>query len=447
MSGIAGDFHDSAGTLQGERLATFAYEAQAGSGKGISGTIDAIDIQDARQRLEALGLHLLEIEPAQKPMKLRALRGEDFMAFNQQLAQLTSAGMPVEQGLRLIAQDMRSGRTARTIQQIAEELERGQSLAQAFEKHRGKFPRLYGKLIDAGVKSSNLPAMLLNLGRHMEMVQRLRASLWRAAAYPLMVLVGLAMVVIFMGLFVLPQFKLIFNDFKTELPDVTRLLLWVSDSMPVLLIIAAAVVVGVPLIWRMLQLSGADRAVIDKFVLPLPLIGPVLRQNLVARWCDALRLGVHAGLDLPAAVELAGDAVGSPALPSRDGQSLIVSLQAGRPLSAAGNAAPAGTDAAGVVAYRGPGISSGIARPHEILPASVVAAMELGSAQHDLPSMLHTLSQMYQQQADTRLNTVPAILTPLLLLLAAFIIGFVILGLFAPLIALIQGVSGGPGKW
>ena len=126
-------------------------------------------------------------------------------------------------------------------------------------------------------------------------------------------------------------------------------------------------------------------------MLPLPLIGPVLRRNLIARWCDAVRLGVEAGLDLPRAIELAGEAVASPRL-KRDGDELIGALSSGKTPDA-------------------------VIGSTRLLPATVPAAMTLAAQNSDLPRTLATLSEMYQQQAETRLNLIPGLLTPLLILL------------------------------
>src|SRR5262245_5074354 len=90
---------------------TFAYQAQTPDGLRMSGTIDALDVGSASRRLTELGLRISEIAPAAAPApRPRALRATDFAAFNQQLAHLAKAGLPLEHGLRLIAADLRSGR-------------------------------------------------------------------------------------------------------------------------------------------------------------------------------------------------------------------------------------------------------------------------------------------------------------------------------------------------
>src|SRR4051794_28201655 len=98
---------------------SFAYRAQTAEGRPISGTIDATDAEHAGRLLRSLRLNVLEIAPlAQATPRPKALRGDDFFAFNQQLTHLTRAGLPVEHGLRLIAQDMRGGRLKETVRQL-----------------------------------------------------------------------------------------------------------------------------------------------------------------------------------------------------------------------------------------------------------------------------------------------------------------------------------------
>jgi type II secretory pathway component PulF len=394
---------------------SFAYEAQTADGEPMTGTIDAPDVEHATRQLQALRLRVVRIEPVSRPRRSAPLRGDDFIAFNQQLSQLTAAGLPVEQGLRLIAQDMRSGRLAATVEQVAAELERGTPLGEAFDKHRAKFPPLYGRLIEAGVRAHNLPGILLNLGRHLELVSRIRAMLWRAMSYPLMVLIGLMIVLLFLTTSVIPQFEQTFRDFGIKLPVITQLMLSSAYWLPPLLIALIGLIVVPIVLWPILRASGWSGPIVEHVLLHFPLIGTVLRRNLVARWCDALRIGVEAGLDLPAAIALAGDAVGSSKLRD-DGQRLVGALESGVPLEAG--------------------------RPTRLIPHTVVAALELAQSHHDLPTTLATLSQMYQQQAETRLGMIPAILTPLLLILTALVIGFVVLALFAPFLSLLRAISG-----
>src|SRR5690348_11113095 len=107
------------------KAGTFRYAAQTLDGVAMNGTIDASSVDDASERLRKLQLRVMEIKAEPKPPRPRALSGVDFAMFNQQLAHLSSAGLPVEQGLRLIAEDFDRGRLAQTVRSVADELESG----------------------------------------------------------------------------------------------------------------------------------------------------------------------------------------------------------------------------------------------------------------------------------------------------------------------------------
>jgi type IV pilus assembly protein PilC len=419
-------------TVSSLPLAAFSYSATTTEGEPVAGTIQAHDLQDASRRLAAMNLRVINLAPADDARRARPLGTSDFIAFNQQLAQLTKAGLPIEQGLRLIAQDLRRGRLRSAIQQIVSELERGASLPQAFERHQNNFPPLYSRLLDAGIRAGNLPAMLLNIGRHAEMVQRLRGAIWRAVSYPLTILIGLLVVLSLLHWYVMPQFVQLYSSLKpmpiwgswwrrpptyvaTELPFVTVAVIRAGAAVPTFVAFVIAIALALIVGWPMLRGTRAGRLFIDKLILWTPLFGPPLRWNLVARWCDAVRIGAEAGVDLPQAILLADDVIASPAL-QQDGSHLLAALHEGRSLASA----PA---------------------PRMLSP-TVPAAMDLAIQKSDLPDVLTTLAELYQRQAEIRLAAVPTVLTPILMFLIAGLIGAVIAALMLPLLRLFTFLSG-----
>lgn len=405
---------------------TFTYRAQTLADRPISGTIDAADHADAKRILMSMQLRVVELEQTRRPEARhggQALRGSDFQAFNQQLAHLIQAGLPVEVGLRLIAREAGRPRLAATINAIADEAERGTPLGEAFEKRRGEFPPLYGQLIDAGVKAGNLPGMLFNLGKHLEMVQRLRAVLWHALAYPAAVMLAVVALAVFMVAFLVPQFEKLFEDFQTTLPTLTlfviRLSRWLNGDLypgqimpgwfwlltPLLLALA---------VWMIIHGRGRETIVVDELLMPMPLLGPVLRRNRVARWCDAVRLGVEAGLDLPRAINLAAQAMGSPRI-RLDSNRMVEALQAGQPLASLG------------------GLS--------VLTESVVTAIDLTSRGPNLPTILGNLSEMNQQQSDSRLALLSMALPPIMIVILAMSIGFIVIAMFLPMVKVMTALT------
>ncbi|HEX4055651.1 MAG TPA: type II secretion system F family protein [Tepidisphaeraceae bacterium] len=408
--------------------ATFSYRAVTPDGQRISGTIDAPDEPQALSRLQSLGLTQIEFQSTGYAPRAKALRGEDFLAFNQQLAQLAGAGLPVEQGLRLIAAEMRRGSMRRTLDLVTAELESGKTLPQAVAAYRDKFPPLYAQLIDAGIRAGNLSGILLNLGRHLTLVRRLQAALWQTLTYPAIVVVAFFGVFYFLLVDLVPKWEPLLTGFSRvqfwtrlnggygpsviTIPWITTALFAVShvvSAWPIwaIFVILVALVVAA---WIFLHATSRREAISQRLLLPMPLIGAVLRRNLISRWCHAVALGVEAGLDLPAAIRLADDATASPRL-GADGATLIAALESGQPLSAA--------------------------HTGKILPPTVIAAMESSAIGGDLPVTLRALSQMYEQQAELRLGTIQAVLTPILLVVIGVAVGALMVAMFLPLLSVL----------
>jgi type II secretory pathway component PulF len=390
-------------------LAVFNYSAQTFDGLRINGTLEAPDAVLAVQLLESMRLRILEIGPiAQR--KTRPLRDDAFVLFNRQLAQMAGAGLPIEKGLRLLSAGIHGGAMARAAAEIAGELREGVPLVEAFEKRRGQFPPIYGRMIDAGIRSGNLAGVLLKLGRQLELQLRLRAELWRNVSHPLMTLAALLTVIAFIGMVIMPRFEALFADFRLPVPLVTQMVFAIGGLAPyAAMVVIGTITVGL-LLRRILRRTGAERMITDRFLISLAFVGPVLRFNLIARWVDAVSIGVAAGLELPAAIALAADATASPSL-RRESAELTDLLVTGRPISTAGG---------------------------RILPATVPTAIEVSAGQRDLPDTLQTLSDLYNGQAELRLERIPAVLTPLLVILIAILVAVVIGGLLFPLILMIR---------
>ena len=394
---------------------TLAYEAQTLDGLALSGTIEGADADDARRRLELLGLRVLETRVAAPGRERPArVRGADLLMFNEQLAQLTRAGLPIEHGLRMMARDVRHRGLSRTIGQVADQLDAGRTLTEAFAAHRGSFPPFYGQILEVGVKTNNLAGVLFAFGRHFEMIRRLRASVWQAATYPLLVFVGVLFLLLFVSQFVLPSFELAYADFdfaySSGPPGLTSLLFAVGPYVPWAVAAGLVLLVVSMIFWRVVSNTEFGGHIVDQCVLPLPLLGGVIKHNLVAQWCDTMKLAVTAGMDLPGSITMAGRAVASP-LFQTDSDALVQLIESGHGLES-------------------------VSTP--TLPATVIGTIALAGDQNTLADNLEALAQMYQRQSETRLSMLQTVLTPILLAGLAFVIAVVVIAMFHPFVRMIQ---------
>jgi type II secretory pathway component PulF len=220
-------------------------------------------------------------------------------------------------------------------------------------------------------------------------------------------------VVLFLSRYVLPQFADLYRQFHIQIPVVTLTLLEVGNILPMLLVVIGIAIVAWWLLWRFVR--RRDGGMGEATLISLPLVGPVVRRGRIARWCDAMKLSVDAGLDLPAAANLAADAIQSRGL-RHDGLALIEWLH---------NAPDAHEPPADL----------------RILPATVPASMGLALQDNQMSQVLGTLSQMYAQQAEQRMFIIPAVLGPILLVLVTIVLGLVLLALFLPMVSLIRAIG------
>ncbi|NIA17100.1 MAG: hypothetical protein GWO86_02010, partial [Planctomycetes bacterium] len=165
-------------------MATFEYSALTEAGRLMKGTIEAGSSSQANQLLENMQLVVNSLEKTRDKKPKTSIGRNEFMLFNQQLASITKAGIPIERALRELVVDVSSKPMQRLINSIADELEAGVDIEKAFEKRQKNFPPMYGRILKAGIETGRLSEMLTSLNRHMETANQTRRIVFDAICYP-----------------------------------------------------------------------------------------------------------------------------------------------------------------------------------------------------------------------------------------------------------------------
>jgi type II secretory pathway component PulF len=408
----------------------FHYRAVGPDDRPVRGSIEAGSRDVAMSRLAAMHLRNITIEE-DAPVRVRPLSGDDVLAFNEQIAQLARAGLPLEAGLDVLAKDLSRGPLRDATLALKKDLDRGVPLEQAVATRRDAFPAGYASLLDAGLKSGRLPDVLLTVGQHYRLMEKLKTELVRSLTYPLVMIVAVVGVAAFLSRAVLvPMVTLmertLYGNRSPRLlgqprqplevevgPYITRAAIWFGEVAPWVLGAFVAVLLVAWIVWPRvrgqlwaLQLRDACTRI--------PVIGRALRESLLARWAGVLWIAIDAGVDLPGAIRLAGDAVGSPAL-KRDGDTVINAI---------------GIDPAHM--------SLKLKMLPHVVPASLLGASATGS----LPDALAGLAAGYRTQAETRASRLPTLLLPFLLIVVALVVAGLVAAIFVPLGMMLRGLSG-----
>ncbi|MBI1826351.1 MAG: type II secretion system F family protein [Planctomycetes bacterium] len=397
-------------------MAHFEYSAQSKSGAAMSGTFEVADNAVAMEQLASMGLKNIELRAAKQAPMRRVLSRDDFIFFNEQLASLANAGICLDEGLRQLGRDVHSRRLQGVLQMIANEIEQGQSLPDAIEKHAPQVPALYAQVVRAGVANGQLSATLLNLSHHLRLVSETRRLLGEALMYPAIVLALALGVFCAVLLFVVPQFAETFAGFGVRLPWITTTMISLSHALPQLLVFAGIAVVALASSFLVLHRSMAGRLMCDRIVLRIPLLGAMIRNSLRARFLRAMAFAVDSGVPLPEAIRLSAGATGSLAL-SHEAWSVALAIENGADVGEA-------------------------CRGTRLVPAMfsyfVGGSPDLGI----LRDGLIQLSKAYESQAIHSQLLLRGWVAPAAIFGVGAVIGLLILALFLPLVQMVQSVSG-----
>lgn len=396
-------------------MALFEYRSCTQSGRLMTGTIEAATIEQARTSLDELGLVVTELEQTKLPPPPKSVGRNEFLMFNEQLASLTKAGIPLERGLRELAADAGSAKMKSLIMGIANDLEQGMSIDQAVEARQRYFPPLYGLILKAGIETGRLSDMLANLNRHLQIEQRTKRIVFEALCYPMVILVLAAVIITGVFVMIIPTFAEVLADMsdgRSGLPWLTQAVLNMAGHVWTFWGIVGIVIAVVVLLWMSLSTTSGGRRFKEWFFIHLPLIGRVYQNGLLARLAEAMAVLIKAGCTMDAAVELAGRSSSSEMI-KQDCELLAGQLREGYNILEAGMSC-------------------------SVIPRLFLYSVQLGSQRNELETNLSGLGQMYASKTYSLQSQLQAILFPIMIIFVGGAIVLIISAMFLPMVKMIE---------
>jgi type IV pilus assembly protein PilC len=407
-------------------MAEFVCRLGTPAGEIVTRTIEASAMHEARARLEREGFKVFNITPPKVEGVTSFTRisggggrakvkANDFLLFNQQLAALLRAGIPILQSISMLRRRATSVRLRAVLEAVEDAIRGGAALSQAFAAQGAIFPRIYTASILAGERSGALDEVLSRYVTYMRRSVALRRKIRGALAYPLFLLLASLSMVVFLIVYVVPKMSDLFAGFGGKLPFVTQIVLtlsgWLTGNIFWLapLVIVSAVGLG---IWSR-TLGG--RLTIDRLKLKIPIAGKLLVQLSVAQAARSLATLLAGGITLVESWEIAAESItnlelrrrSSAILPMiREGQSFTESLE-----------------------------SAGW------LPALAIDMIGIGERSGSLREMLDEVATFYDAEGEVKLEQLTTTLEPAILVVMGGIVVVILLAIYLPII---ESISGGP---
>ncbi|HEX2445596.1 MAG TPA: type II secretion system F family protein [Vicinamibacterales bacterium] len=395
------------------------YRCRLGTpaGEVIEGVYVADSEARLRRELEEKGLYVLAIRQAgglglgglALPRR-RSISTREFLVFNQELATLLKAGMPLVQSLDILRQRLSNPVFKAVLDDVYERVRGGSALSEAFEAQGELFPGVYTATLFAGEKSGSLEQVLRRYVSYTKILTAVRRRTISALVYPAILLVLSLVVVAIIMLKVVPEFAEFYAQFDRELPLSTRFIVsvstFVSNYLP---LIVVALIAGAVAFWFWLKQPG-QRVRFDHLILGVPLAGSTVRKYSTSQAARTLSTLLGGGIPLVNALDISARAIGNQFM-ARELQIASQQVREGRALAAAMN-------------------------ERNQFPDVAIKMVEVGESTGALQDMLNSLADFYDEEIETGLGRFVTLVEPILLVTMGIVIAGLLLALYMPLFQL-----------
>jgi type IV pilus assembly protein PilC len=367
-----------------------------------------------RREFEEKGLYVLAIQRAGRaalgsfklPTRSR-ISTREFLVFNQELATLLKAGMPLVQSLDILRQRVGNPLLKTVLDDVYEKVRAGSSLSEAFESHGTLFPGAYTASLLAGEKSGSLEGVIRRYVAYVKVVSGVRRKTISALVYPAILLVLSCIVVAIIVLRVVPEFGAFYSQFGRDLPLSTRIIVSFSNFAGTYFFLAMACAAGVVLAFVAWLKRPGNRRRFDKWTLSMPMLGPIAQKFATSQAARTLATLLGGGIPLVNAIDVSARSIGNQYM-AHELTTAAQQVREGRALATAL-------------------MQSGA------FPDVAIKMVEVGESTGALQEMLNSLSEFYDEEIDTSLTRFITIVEPALLVIMGIIIAALLLSLYMPL--------------
>lgn len=408
-------------------MAEFICRLGTPGGDVVTRTVEAAGVSEARVRLEREGFKVFNVTPPKTAgvttlTKLGGrgaharVKANDFLLFNQQLAALFRAGIPILQAIAMLRKRAASPRLRGVLGDVEDQIRGGAALSTAFAAQGSIFPRIYTASILAGERSGALDEVLNRYVTYMRRNVALRRKIRGALAYPIFLLFASGCMATFLTVYVVPRMSELFSGFGNELPTITQIVVGLSRWLSSNVIWFGPLLIGGAVLLFLWSRTTSGRLKLDSLVLKLPLAGSLVVQLSVAQATRSLATLLAGGITLVESWEIAAEAITNRELQRRSSE-ILPMIREGRTFTESLEAA-------------------------NWVPALAIDMIGIGERSGSLREMLDEVAVFYDAESEVRLEQLTTTLEPAILVVMGGVVVTILLAIYLPII---QSISSGAG--
>jgi type IV pilus assembly protein PilC len=402
-------------------MAEFTCRLGTPAGEIVTRTVEGMSEQELRQRLSLEGYRIFSVENSGTLGGLSAFTGksrfikiklDDFLLFNQQLAALLHAGLPVLQAIQMLRQRSPNAKLRTVLSDVETRIKSGSALSEAFAAQGETFPKIYTASILAGERSGNLDEVLRRYVEFTKAIAQLRRKIRSALTYPIMLLCAAAILIVVLTTFVIPQFSSLYDNMGADLPKITEYVVGFSTFVrgnifwlaPALVVTIAAAVS-----WRRTE-NG--RRAMDRLVLKIPVLGDLIKQMTTAQFSRSMATLLAGGITVVESFQIALASISNREL-LRSTEPALPKVREGKPF----------TESLGEAGW---------------VPDLATDMIGVGERSGALREMLDEVSGFYDAETEVRLGQLTSLIEPAILFFMAGIVITILLAIYLPLLQMVS---------
>ena len=373
----------------------------------VRGEVVAKDEEEAHKKLQRRGIRPLRISKV-KTARKRRITQEDITVFTRQLATMMKAGLPLMQAFEIVARGHSNPSMTEMLMQVRSDVEQGSALGKSFSKYPKYFDRFYCNLVSAGESGGVLESLLDKLAVYKEKTQAIKKKVKTALTYPIAIIVVAIALIFIMMMFVLPAFKEVYANMGAELPDLTQLVMNLSDLFVdygwIMIILLIASAFG---LYKLHEKSPTFQKRIDALILRLPVFGAIVRKATIARWARTTSTLFAAGVPLVEVLDSVAGASGN-----------ILYEEATQDIRAK--------------VTQGLSLTSSM-QSTDMFPNMVIQMAAIGEESGSLDDMLNKAAEFYEDEVDNSVSRLSALMEPIIMVVLGSLIGILLIAMYLPL--------------
>lgn len=405
-------------------MARYSYTAKNMKGQTLQGEIEAANDNEARVRLRAQQLVPLRLvvsgrsaKPTNGGIFAPKVKSKDLQIFTRQFATLINAGIPVVDALKILSEGLRPGLLKEASAKVKVQIENGKRLADAMSNTTGVFDRLYVNMIQAGEEAGILDTILGRLAVYMEKSEKTKGQVKGAMIYPAVILIVAALVISGILIFIIPKFNEFYSSAGKAPPALTQMVVALSDALVHKWYIFLAAVVGIPYGIMIYIQTPEGKALIDSYVLKVPVVGEVALKSSIARLSRTLSTLLSSGVGLVEAIEIAARTAGNGVIEGiliKSKESVVQGRSFSAPLS-----------------------------KEKIIPDMVAQMIAIGEQSGSMDVMLGKIADFYEDEVESAVKAMTSLIEPLMMVFLGGIIAVLVIAMYLPIFNMGEIVGGG----